>query len=322
MDIERAYRRLGACLGGRVLRDERMSGHTTYRIGGPAAIFAECGDVSELGAALSVLCEERIPHVVIGKGSNLLVADSGYEGAVLILGEGFSRVSRVETADADDRPEDSGESEESGLVRICAGAAVPLARLVQRAYGTGLSGLEFAIGIPGTVGGAIFMNAGTRDTWIGSVVDTVTSYVAGDGLRIRHGGEIAWGYRSSGLPEDETIVEATLDLRAADPDAVRRAMEERLAWRKSHQPLGMPSCGSVFKNPPEGSVGRMIAECGLQGTRCGGAEVSRTHANFIVNTGSASAEDVLELMHLAQARVKERYGVELRPEVKLLGFPE
>lgn len=318
MSVFDAYVRLEGVLDGDVVSDEDMSRHTTYRIGGPASLFVDCASIPDLALTCDVLLEEQVPWVVVGKGSNILVCDDGYDGAVISLGSGFSSCDFGGLESRDDTSEPI-EADEEHLVTI--GAAYPLSRLVQEAYGLGLSGLEFAIGIPGTVGGALFMNAGTRNKGIGSLVRTVTLYKPGVGLRIVHGYEVGWSYRSSNLPQDEIIVEATISLIADDKEKISKRMQERLDARRATQPLSARSCGSVFKNPPDQSAGILIQECGIAGATCGDAQISTQHANFIVNTGHASAEDVLALIHLARDRVKETYGIKLRPEVKFLGFP-
>lgn len=166
------------------------------------------------------------------------------------------------------------------------------------------------------------MNAGSRDAWIGGIVCSVTSYVPGVGLKLRRHDDIEWGYRKSSLPAGEVILEASLRLVTADAALMRSQMESSRIRRQAHQPLGLPSCGSVFKNPEGASVGKLIESCGLKGTKCGGAQVSEKHANFIVNTGSATALDVLKLIHQVRDCVKEEHGIELKPEVRFLGFPQ
>lgn len=309
-----AYLRLEGSLDGSVLMDESMARHTSYRIGGPARLFVTCDSLSDLSLVFSVLREEELPWAVIGRGSNLLVADEGYDGAIIVLGPAFSRM---------DFGQEQDETVQPGVqtcVTVGAGAMFP--RVVQRAFARGLSGLEFAVGIPGTLGGALFMNAGSRDAWIGGIVCSVTSYVPGVGLKLRRHDDIEWGYRKSSLPAGEVILEASLRLVTADAALMRSQMESSRIRRQAHQPLGLPSCGSVFKNPEGASVGKLIESCGLKGTTCGGAQVSEKHANFIVNTGSATALDVLKLIHQVRDCVKEEHGIELKPEVRFLGFPQ
>ena len=299
MSVDTAYERLIA-LGGLVRRDEPLAKHTTFRIGGPADLWVECEDVDALSRVIEVLDAESVPWAVLGRGSNVLASDRGVEGAIIVLGGGFRR-HRV------------------GADHLIAGAGATLAVLVQEAFSRGLGGLEFAVGIPGTLGGALAMNAGSREEWIGSVVGAVTLFVPGEGLRSVHGEEIEWGYRFAGYPLNGIIVEATLVLSSGDIDVIRTSMEASLSRRKRSQPLGMPNAGSVFVNPPGDSAGRLIEEAGLKGTRVGGASVSEVHANFIVNCGGATATDVLVLVERIREAVRQTHGVELTPEVRTIG---
>jgi UDP-N-acetylmuramate dehydrogenase len=285
---------------GVVRERELMARHTTYRIGGPTALFVECDTVADLGCATSILAEEAVDWTVLGKGSNILVSDAGYDGAVLVLGKGFKR--------------HAIEGEE-----LRTGAGVILGAVVQDAFKAGLSGLEFAVGIPGTVGGALAMNAGSRDEWIGSIVESVTLFVPGEGLVGVRGPEIAWGYRRTDLPARGIVVESVLRVVESDAVHMRRSMEASLRKRKRSQPLNMPSAGSVFVNPDGHSAGRLIESAGLKGARVGGAQVSDMHANFIVNTGGATAADVVELVQTIRDTVKETHGIELRPEIRFVG---
>jgi UDP-N-acetylmuramate dehydrogenase len=277
-----------------------MARHTTFRIGGPADLYVICDTMADLAEVIRVCAEEELEWTVLGKGSNVLVADDGYRGAVITLGREFK----------------SHSVEES---RVKVGAACILAYVVRDAFSKGLAGAEFAVGIPGTVGGALAMNAGTRGAWMGSIVESVTIYVPGTGLKRIRGDDITWGYRSSGLAERGVVVEAVLGLAESDKGAIRRSMEESLERRKLTQPLGVPSAGSVFVNPEGDSAGRLIEAAGLKGTRLGGAAVSNVHANFIVNDGGATARDVVGLIRKIQMVVRDTYGFELTPEIRFLG---
>jgi UDP-N-acetylmuramate dehydrogenase len=179
--------------------------------------------------------------------------------------------------------------------------------------------MAFAVGIPGTVGGALAMNAGTRDAWIGERVESVTLLTPEGGLERLHGSEVPWGYRSSGLVRRGIIVEAVLRVEEGDTEVIRREMERIFKARKVGQPLGQPSAGSVFVNPEGDSAGRLIEAAGLKGLKVGGARVSRMHANFIVNEGGATAHDVLAVVRKVQMTVRDVHGIELRPEVRFLG---
>jgi UDP-N-acetylmuramate dehydrogenase len=300
VSVEEANRRLRDGLSGSVVADEQLKRHTSLRLGGPAALFIECATISDLALATTVLAEEDVEWTVLGKGSNVLASDHGYPGAVLVLGRDFKRHSLA------------GDHLKSG-------AGVLLAALVQDAFKAGLSGLEFAVGIPGTVGGALAMNAGTRDVGIGSKVESVTLFVPGRGLVGMRGPEVAWGYRHSDLPRHGIIVETVLRVTESDEVGIRRSMEASLRRRKRTQPLGVPSAGSTFVNPEGESAGQLIEAAGLKGFKIGGAAVSDVHANFIVNTGDATAEDIVALIFVIKETVRELNGIELKPEVRFLG---
>ncbi len=283
--------------------NEMMGRHTSYQIGGPARYYLIVNSVPALTSVIRICAEEGIPWVVVGRGTNLLVADEGYAGAVIVLGRDF-KVCRFD--------------EEAKV--FCVGAGVPLASVVQEAFRRAYAGLEFAVGTPGTVGGALRMNAGTRDTWLGSRVAHVTTFSARDGILTRAGHELSWGYRTSGFLADEVILECELGVEEADPFYIRGKMEALLASRRKSQPLTLPSCGSVFKNPAGDSAGRLIDQAGLKGFTVGGAQISEVHANFIVNTGGARAADVRAVMEHAQQTVFGTFGIMLEPEVRFLGF--
>lgn len=286
-----------------LIEQERLARHTTYRIGGRAAIFLVCHSFHALRRAVRVLVDEDVPSVVIGKGSNLLVSDDGFDGAVVTLGREFSR-----TVVADDG------------VTFTVGAGVILARLVNTALSRELTGLEFAMGIPGTVGGAISMNAGTRTEWIGSLVQDVVTLTPAGQIKHYHSNEITWDYRSTSIPKGEIVLEVTLTLKPGIKGDIRQRMERYLTRRRHAQPVGCACCGSVFKNPPEKSAGQLIESCGLKGFSVGGAQVSPIHANFIVNTGGATAADVVAVIRHVWNEVYKTHGIELQPEVKFLGF--
>lgn len=303
MGVFNAFMSLSGMIDTDVTEQEKLARHTSYRIGGKADLFVTCHSYHSLRRTIEVLAREQVPWVIIGKGSNLLVADDGYRGAVVTLGTEFSRFVVGEDGST-----------------ITVGAGAMLARLVNEALSRGLSGLEFAVGIPGTVGGAVSMNAGSRTDWIGSLIEDVVTYKPGEGIRHYAHDDIVWGYRTCGLPRDEIVLEVTLSLVPASKDEIRARMERSLTRRRRTQPMGVPSCGSVFRNPPDRSVGAMIEECGLKGFSQGGAEVSEIHANFIVNKGAATAADVVAVIQHVHGKIKETYGVELQPEVKFLGF--
>lgn len=280
--------------------NEVMSRHTSFRIGGPADLYVVCDSLEQLTDAVRVLEEEEVDWTVIGKGTNLLVADSGYRGAVILLGNDF-RKHRAE-----------GE-------RLHSGAAASLAALVQTAFREGLSGLAFGVGIPGTVGGALEMNAGAHGGWIGEAVESVTVFVPGSGLSQIRGRDVQWRYRGSGLSARGIIVEGVLRVEPGEPAKIRAEMERNFESRKATQPVGRPSAGSVFRNPEEHHAARLIESAGLKGVRIGQARVSGVHSNFIVNEGGAKASDVVALIRKIQMTVGDMYGIELKPEIRFLG---
>jgi UDP-N-acetylmuramate dehydrogenase len=274
---------------------------TTFRIGGPAALFLEPEGEQDLVAASDAIGETGIPWLVLGKGSNVLVADGGFPGLVLRLGRAYRW--SVRTGD-----------------RLTAGAATPLPALAGVALNEALSGLEFGIAIPGSVGGAVRMNAGAHGGDIASVAETVTVFEFGVGsVRTVTAADAGFRYRTSDLPRDGVVVDATVRLRPDAPEAIRARMDEIRQWRRRTQPLAEANCGSVFKNPPADSAGRLIDAAGLKGFAVGGASVSRKHANFVIAGPGATAADVLSLIRHVQETVAAQTGIRLEPEVHLVG---
>lgn len=304
MSLSNAYLTLSGAVDADITRDERLSHRTSYRIGGPAAMLAVCHTTSALTRVLEVLRAQQVEWVLMGKGSNMLVSDAGFKGCVIVLGREFSKM-EVSKDDA----------------TITAGAAVPLSKVVSEAMKASLTGLEFACGIPGTLGGAISMDAGSRREWIGSRVSSLVIWRMGEGLVRLRGSDVRWDYRHTSLGGADIVLEVTLQLESGERSKISSKMENLLARRRATQPMGKPSCGSVFRNPAgDKGAAALIEECGLKGYTHGGAQVSETHANFIVNNGNATAADVLAIMQEMQERVKEASGVDLQPEVKFLGF--
>ena len=288
---------------GEVLVNEPMGKHTTYRIGGPASFYVRVDSLGCLSQLVRTCIQNDMAYFVAGRGSNLLVSDDGFDGVVITLGRDFR----------------NREVREDAPI-IVAGSGVLLSAVVQDALRNALTGMEFAVGTPGSLGGALKMNAGSADDWIGSRVRSVTSLACDGSLVKRMGNEVEWGYRRTSFPIGEAILECELVLKEGDPFFIQGKMEGNLARRKKTQPLGEPSCGSVFRNPEGHSAAKMIDELGLKGTQVGGAQISPKHANFIVNTGGAKASDVVALIELAKDKVEQEYGIELTPEVKFLGF--
>lgn len=304
MSLSNAYLSLSGAVDADITCDERLSHRTSYRIGGPAAMLAVCHTPAALTRVIDVLGAQGVEWVIMGKGSNLLVSDEGFGGCVITLGREFSKL--------EVHPEER---------RIVAGAAVPLSRVVTAACKASMTGLEFACGIPGTLGGAVSMNAGTRRDWIGTRVESLVVYRLGQGLARVHGSDVMWGYRCNSLGGADIVLEATLMVEPGDKEEISAEMERLLVRRRATQPMGKPSCGSVFRNPPgDRGAAKLVEDCGLKGFSVGGAQVSEVHANFVVNNGTATAADVLAVMREMHDRVKEASGVDLQPEVKFLGF--
>lgn len=288
-----------ARLGVPLLEQELMKNHTTFRVGGPACWFAAPKTARQLWLLLSAARESNIPCVVIGNGSNLLAPDEGYAGLVL-------------------RTPDGVIEREGDTLRASAGTL--LSKVAQAALEYGLSGMEFAGGIPGTVGGAVVMNAGAYGGEISQVLRESTARTeTGDLTRLSNAGH-AFGYRQSVYKSHPAWIceEASFTLHPDDPSAIRARMEDFAARRREKQPLELPSAGSVYKRPEGCFAGKLIEDCELKGFTVGGAQVSMKHAGFIVNIGGASCADVLAVMAHIEETVFLRFGVRLEREVRLL----
>ena len=280
--------------------EEPMSRHTTFRTGGPARRFARPGSTEELAALLDAAEQARWPVLVLGNGSNILAADRGIDALVIHTGrlDGVSR---------------------TGERTLRAEAGISLARLAVFAQREALSGLEFAHGIPGSLGGAVCMNAGAYGGEMRQVVTAVTAWLPGQGVARLEGDELEFGYRHSLFSRRAGAVLASeFLLEPGDGGAIRERMDELNRRRREKQPLEYPSAGSTFKRPEGHFAGALIERCGLKGTRIGGAMVSEKHAGFIVNAGGATSGDVLELIAHVRRTVKEQTGVELESEVKIV----
>lgn len=298
--LKRAYSVLKRNLGESVVAGRSLAKETTLGVGGPASVFVTADAYEHLRIAFDAILDYDLPWFIIGKGSNLLVSDGGFNGVVVRLGRDF-RLIEVSGSD------------------IKAGAAAPLGMLVQAALRNSLGGLAFAVGIPGTIGGGVAGNAGAHGRSMGDVVRSATVYDPAKGLRHLDRSEMSFEYRKSSLGKNEVILEVSLGLHSQDGELIEMDMERFFRRRKESQPLHYPSAGSAFKNPPGDSAGRLIEEAGCKGLVMGGAMVSEKHANFIVNAGGATATDVYKLMLEVQRRVEETSGVVLEPEIKLLG---
>lgn len=299
--IRRAESILRAACGDRVRTHFRLAPLTSFRIGGPAALYLEPQSDADLVAAGEAIRETGIPFVVLGKGSNVLVADAGFAGLVLRLGRGYRWAAREDD-------------------RLTAGGAMPLPALAGVALSHGLAGLEFGVAIPATLGGAVRMNAGAHGHELAEVLETVEVFelIAGAVRRIA-AVDAGFSYRRSDLPVDAVVVGSTVALEPGEGSQIRALMDEARDWRRRTQPLAEPNCGSVFKNPPGDHAARLIEEAGGKALAVGGAAVSAKHANFIVATDRASAADVVELIRSVQELVEASSGIRLEPEVHLVG---
>lgn len=290
--------------GGRVRFAEPLSRHTSFRIGGPADVWVEVADAAEIRRVQAIAAAADLPIFVLGGGTNILVSDRGVRGIVLHLGRRLASV--------DWRANATG-------VHVRAGAALPFKRLVTECIARGLGGLEFAEGIPGTVGGGLLMNAGAFGGEIADIVEFIEG-VAGDGdIERLPRSALHFGYRHFDLPSRFIVTHLEFLLQHGERAAIRAKREDAKRRREAHQPLGYPNAGSIFKNPPGEFAGRLLEAAGLKGHRHGAAMISDRHANFIVNVGGASAADVRALMEEAAQRVWEMHGVRLEPEVRLVG---
>lgn len=280
--------------------DEPMAKHTSFRIGGPARRMAFPKTREQLVVLAGLLQEAGIEPLLLGNGTNLLVADEGLDTVVINTSAQLSRV------------------EQTGECELTADAGVSLCQLALFAWKQGLAGLAFAHGIPGTLGGGVVMNAGAYGGELKDVIADVTALYP-DGVRTLTADEMGFSYRHSAFSSGDGIVlGAKLKLEPGDPNAIKAKMDELMARRKASQPLEFPSAGSTFKRPPGHYAGPLIESCGLKGARIGGAEVSCKHAGFVVNAGGATCADVLALMEKVQKTVFDTYGVLLEPEVKIV----
>lgn len=280
---------------------EPMSRHTSFRTGGEADCLLQIRNVEQLQKILSYLRRTGNEYFLLGNGTNLLVSDRGYQGIVLQMGEGLS-----------------GISVEGEKIRVQAGAL--LSKTAKTAMDAGLAGMEFASGIPGSVGGGIVMNAGAYDGEMKQIVEQVTVLNEDGELMELDCDTMEFGYRTSVIRNRPfVVVEALLSLQKGDPEQILAKMADFAQRRRAKQPLEYPSAGSTFKRPEGYFAGKLIMDSGMRGRRVGGAQVSEKHCGFIVNTGNATSEDVAELMIEVQERVKERFGVMLEPEIVKLG---
>jgi UDP-N-acetylmuramate dehydrogenase len=296
-------------LGGLARRDVPLGPLTTYRVGGAAAVFVEARTPADLVEVAAAVTASGVRTLVVGKGSNLLVADAGFPGLALVLGEGFTGIG-------------IGPPTEEGRRMLAAGGAALLPVVARRSVQEGLTGFEWAVGVPGSIGGAVRMNAGGHGSdMAASLVEArIVDLATGADERVPVA-DLALGYRRSSVTSTQVVVEASVSLADGDRLAGRRTLSEIVAWRRANQPGGQ-NAGSVFTNPPGDSAGRLIDAAGCKGLRVGSASVSTKHANFFQADDGGSADDIVTLMGEVRRRVREHTGVDLRPETRMVGFDE
>jgi len=284
------------------LAEEPLSRHTSFRVGGPAELFAKPQTTEELTKILEICDLHNIPLTILGDGTNVLVADIGIRGIVVST----NKMNSIEICN-------------DGIVRAQAGAR--LSKVAELACKAGYSGFEFASGIPGTVGGAVHMNAGAYGSSIGDFCQSATMHTS-DGVMVKQGAEMLFDYRSSYAQLNNLLVlEAVFKLNTSGNESeIRAKMTELNNRRRQTQPLDYPSAGSAFKRPPGLFAGKLIEDSGLKGFTIGGAQISEKHAGFIINTGSATAQDIFDLIQVVRTRVHDSFNVWLTPEIRLLGF--
>jgi UDP-N-acetylmuramate dehydrogenase len=303
-DATRLAQELKLISGLKVKVFEPLARYTSMKVGGPADFFIDAENGAALTQALRTLHQYGTAFCLLGNGSNVLISDRGVRGAVIHLTGDFKRIDW----------EHEGE-----IVRVKVGAASAITQLVREAARKGCAGLEFAEGIPGTMGGALFMNAGAYGSEFEKVIDQVDGFTReGESVRFSRN-ELTFSYRDSHLPPGMVVTDVCLRLRQGNSAEVSSRVREFITRRKVSQPSGYPNSGSMFRNPTGDFAGRLIEAAGLKGKKVGHAQISERHANFIVNLGGAKGEDVRRLMELARAEVKARFGVELESEVRLLG---
>ncbi len=310
MTARERYDALADALGPLARREHPLAAMTTYGVGGRAALFVEVRDADDLRLVRGVLGGAAVPVFVIGRGSNLLVSDAGFDGVAVHLGPGFASV----------RLPDGGDGDDPVVVR--AGAAAPLPTVARQVADAGWSGLAWAVGVPGSVGGAVRMNAGGHGSDMAACLHRYTWVdLLGEGGGTDGPERLRYGYRSSSVGPSDLVLEAELRVTPGEAGVERAEVSAIVRWRRAHQPGGS-NAGSVFTNPPGDSAGRLIEAAGLKGYRMGSAHVSEKHANFIQADRGGSADDVRALMSHVRAVVLDRCGVALAAEVRLLGFAD
>lgn len=302
IEKEKTAERLKEFTAGENIRtDVEMKDHTTFRTGGSADVFVTPQSITEAAEIVRFLLNEKIPYTVIGNGSNILVSDRGYRGCIVCMGHGTDDI-KIE-----------GD-------KVTAGAGAILSKVAYAAYEKGLTGLEFASGIPGSLGGAVVMNAGAYGGEMKDVVSTVTLFdTKTSGTVTLTCDQMGFGYRKSIVRPGYVVLEAVLKLSEGDRTEIKSTMDDLATRRRQKQPLEFPSAGSTFKRPEECFAGKLIEDSGLKGYCIGGAKVSEKHCGFVINTGTATTDDIIGLMKHIRKTVNERFNVMLESEVVLIG---
>ncbi len=304
MDLAEVRGRLRVGFNGILEEGTPLSSYTTFRIGGPAGLLAMPEGTEDLTRLLEVSVESGTRLLILGRGSNTLISDRGFDGVVAVLSGRLGRITRTSKD------------------KVYVESGCDLNRLVIRAIESGMAGLESLSGIPGSVGGAVRMNAGAMGSEIGQTVEGVDILrIIKHKVEVKHirGRDIGFAYRSTDLRESDVIYGVAMKLAQESPEVLSSRRREVLRWRRENQPLERPSAGSIFKNPEGASAGELIERCGLKGMRVGDAAVSDKHANFIVNLGTAKADDVYRLMMRIKEEIYNREGIELAEEICLVG---
>jgi UDP-N-acetylmuramate dehydrogenase len=297
--IQRIFDKLQGSFRGELLRNEPMARHTSWKVGGPADLFLVPADKADLILAVQLLREENLSFMPLGAGTNLLVKDGGIRGTVLDLSV-FNSLELLENR------------------RIKAGCGLLLSELIRNAAEHGLAGLEYLYGIPGTVGGAVIMNAGAFHQQFGDVVDEV-AWLGPEGEKTWTRDELSFNYRTTGFSRDQIVLEVLMTFSEGDREELKKTLQERSDYRLRAHEVSVPTAGSVFRNPPGENAWRLVEEAGMRGVIVGDAQVSEKHTNFIVNRGQAKAEDILALISKVRRAVQEKTGILLEPEVKIVG---
>ena len=299
------FKELRTTLKGKILSQVSLSRYTSLHVGGIADIMIYPATVQELQTVIRYSRKHAIPYCIMGRGTNLLVKDGGLRGIVIKLSRCCNTIKVTEIV--------------KSQVTLTAGAGVSLKRLLTFAVNGGLSGLEFLSGIPGSLGGALAMNAGAQGKEMKDITDTITLLTPQAEVIEQNPGELRFTYRNLALPRGTVILKAVLKMKQSTRSILLDRIEKINRWRRRVQPLNLPSAGSVFKNPPGQSAGQLVEQAGLKGFTLGNAQISDKHANFIVNRGGATAHDVLSLMDIMQNRVYKATGIQLEPEICITG---